>query len=136
MSPSVGVNVPRQELSIPRGSTAKVRLTVSKGGVPYNISLPETVLIFTARHRGVELFQHSWAPVGTALPAGVATGGITARTDLDVNIADVEIASADTAGLAASDVVSYDAWLYDAAGDVVPVVVGTIRIEALPYAPA
>lgn len=133
----MSASVPRQELSIPRGSTAKIQLQVSKGGVPLDLSLPGIVLVFTARHRGVFAFQHSYASATTPLPAGVVAGGIAQDTTGGaINRAIVSIASADTADLAASDVLAYDAWLYTAAGDVVPIVVGTLRVEALPYQPA
>ena len=137
MSPSSGVSVPRQELSIPRGSTAKIRLEVTKGGVPLDLALPGIVVVFTARLRGVLAFQHSYVSAGTVLPAEVAAGGIVQdTTDGAINRANVQVESADTADLATSDVLAYDAWLYTAAGDVVPIVVGTLRVEALPYTPA
>jgi hypothetical protein len=138
---SVGVNVPRQELSIPRGSTATLRLAVSKGATPYDLTLPGSVLVVTGSHRGVRLFQHVYVQGGGALHGLADDGSFTINpTENGVpagpSVAYCRIGSADTRGLVASDVVAWDAWLYTSDGQVDPIVVGTIRVEALPFTPA
>lgn len=139
--PSLGTNVPRYELSVPRGSGAKIRLAVTKGGAPYDLALPGTVLVVTARHRGVLQFQHVYVEPSTTLPPGLVDDGadffeIDPADDPGINVARCRVAMEDTADLETSDVLAWDAWLYTSEPDPVPIAVGTMRVEALPYQPA
>lgn len=129
--------VPVANITVPRGATRVVRVTISKDGQNADLSLPGTAVIFTAKLSDTDAeptIQKAYAAISTTLPPGVVAGGIAvSQVDL-VWVADVTIDPADTEAVDAS-YLSYDVWLIDASPQESPVVEGRLRIAPTTFRP-
>lgn len=140
---NVAAPVPVANITVPRGASRTIRLTITKDGVNPDLTIPGTAVIFTAKLKesdAVPAIQKAYAALTTVLPAGVVAGGIAvshidtnADSVLDTWVADVTINPADTEAIAAS-YLAWDAWLIDSSQES-PVVEGRLRIAPTAFRP-